>query len=196
MFLPFPNNAPWHRLHGRGRERGWTLVEAMVAMGVGLLALAAVASTTIFCLRSFAGIYNYSDIDASSRRALDTMSREIREATRVVGYGPTMTGSYIQLVNTTAASPITNTFTWESGEQTLTWDKTGERTNFTLLTNCTTWSCTMLEGYPSNNYSFPDVAPTPDACKIVDVRWSCFRTIMGLKMNSETEQGAQIVLRN
>lgn len=161
-----------------------------------MLALAAVAATTTFCLRSFAGIYNYSDLDANSRQALDTISREIREATGIVTNESTTTGSFIRLVNTNAASPITNTFTWDSGQQTVTWDKTGQETNWTLLTKCTNWTCTLLEGYPSNNYTFPDVAPTANACKIVDVRWSCFRTIMGLKMNSETEQGAQIVLRN
>lgn len=196
MIPTFAINAPsQRRRHGRGRERGWTLVEVMIAMAVGMLVLAAVAATTIFCLRSFAGIYNYSDLDANSRQALDTISREIREATSVVGYQSNATSSYIQLVNTYAASPITNTFTWDPGAQTLTWDKTGEETNVALLTKCTNWTCTLLEGYPSNNYTFTNIA-TPDTCKIVDMRWSCFRTIFAIKMNSETEQGAQIVLRN
>lgn len=196
MKLPFATNAPsGHRRHGQGREPGWTLVEVMVAMAIGMIALAAVAVTTIFCLRSFAGIYNYSDLDASSRQVLDTISREIREATAVVTNETSATGSIIQLVNANAAPPVTNTFTWDSGQQTLTWDKTGYVTNMTLLTNCANWTCTLLEGYPSNNYTFTNVA-TPATCKIVDVRWSCFRTIFSMKMNSETEQGAQIVLRN
>jgi hypothetical protein len=195
MFLPLAIKASsQHRRHRQ--ERGWTLVEALVGLGVGMLALAAVASTTIFCLRSFAGIYNYSDLDASSRQALDIMSREIREASFVSKYQPGSPVSSIEVVNTNAASPITNTFTWDPSKQFLTWDKTGERTNFPLLSGCTNWTCALLEGYPSNNYSFPDVTTDPARCKIVDVKWSCFRTIFSIKMNSETEQGAQIVLRN
>jgi prepilin-type N-terminal cleavage/methylation domain-containing protein len=197
MIPPFAINAPSpQRRYGPGPQRGYTLVEVMVAMGVGMLALAAVAATTLFCLRSFAGIYNYSDLNASSRLALDTMSREIRGASYVDDYQPSASHPFIRVVNTNTPSWITNTFTWDPGDQTLTWDKTGEMTNWTLLTKCTNWTCTLLERYPSNNYSFPDIAPKPGACKIVDVRWSCFRTILGIKMNSETEQGAQIVLRN
>lgn len=202
MILPFSiNTASQQRRHVQGRERGWTLAEVMVALGVGMLALAAVSSTTIFCLRSFAAIYNYSDLDATSRWALDTMSREIRESSYVDHYQPSTTelgtpGSFIRLVNTNSASPITNTFTWDSGEQTLTWNKTAEVTNLILLTKCTNWTCTLLEGYPSNNYTFTNVAPSFNACKIVDLKWSCYRTIFSIKMNSETDQGAQIVLRN
>jgi len=180
---------------GPGPQRGFTLVEVMVAMGIGMVTLAAVAATTVFCLRSFAGIYNYSDLNASSRLALDTMSREIRGASYVDDYQSSTTGSFIRVVNTNTASPITNTFAWSPSEQTLTWSNSTQEP-ITLLTKCTNWSCTLLEGYASNNYSFPDIAPKPAACKIVDMRWSCFRTILGIKMNSETEQGGQIVLRN
>lgn len=200
MILPISINAPSQQRRRRSAlHRGWTLVEVMVAMSVGMLVLAAVGSTTVFCLRSFAGIYNYSDLDASSRRALDLMSRQIREATCVHAFQQSASSSYIELWNTNESPAVTNIYAWDASDQTMTWSNSTQEP-ITLLTRCTNWSCTLLQGWPKTNsagYTFPYVADSPPTnCKIVDVRWSCCRTVFGIKVNSETEQGAQVALRN
>jgi Tfp pilus assembly protein PilW len=51
-----------------------------VTLGVGGLILAAVLSFWTFGARTLAGIVNYMDLDQRSRHALDTLSREIRQA--------------------------------------------------------------------------------------------------------------------
>ena len=57
-----------------------SLVEVMVASGLGSLVLSAVMAITFFSARSFAAVSNYVDLDAKSRTALDKMSQEIRQA--------------------------------------------------------------------------------------------------------------------
>ncbi|MBI4663665.1 MAG: hypothetical protein HY735_33100, partial [Verrucomicrobia bacterium] len=61
-----------------------TLPELMVATSVGSLVVIGLASLTVFTARSFAAMANYVDLDHRSRIALDTMSRQIRQANRVV----------------------------------------------------------------------------------------------------------------
>src|SRR5215470_14500482 len=73
--------------HNRGR--GFTLVEMMVAVAVGCLLLAALATIYVFSLRSFAAMANYSDLNQKSRYASDIVSRDIRCADKVVSATPT-----------------------------------------------------------------------------------------------------------
>ncbi len=61
-----------------------TLVELMIATGLGTVVLSAVMALTIFSARSFAAVTNYVDLDVKSRAAADRMSQEIRQATNVL----------------------------------------------------------------------------------------------------------------
>ena len=78
---------------GKGVRRqavgGMTLVEVMVSVALGSLLLAMASSLWLFGSRSFVAMSNYSDLGAKSRHALDFMSREIRQATRVTGFDNT-----------------------------------------------------------------------------------------------------------
>ena len=67
----------------RRKRVGFTLVEFLVAMGIGGLVLAGLAGLMFYTGRSFAALANYVDLDAYSRNALDTMSREIRQTRRL-----------------------------------------------------------------------------------------------------------------
>ena len=60
-----------------------TLVELMVATGVGSIVLAAVMALSLFSARSFAALGNYVDLDIKSRTALDQMSSDIRQADKL-----------------------------------------------------------------------------------------------------------------
>ena len=63
-----------------------TLVEVLIALGIGALRLMAVASMTIFSSKSLAGLYDYVDWCTANRLALDRMTREIRQAQRLSGF--------------------------------------------------------------------------------------------------------------
>jgi hypothetical protein len=55
----------------------------LITLGIGSLVMMAVMQTALFTARSFVAMGNYADLDRASRNALDTMSREIREAKAV-----------------------------------------------------------------------------------------------------------------
>src|SRR5689334_15089581 len=74
--------------HSRAR-RGFTLVEMIVAVAVGCLLLAALATLYVFSMRSFASMANYSDLNNKSRYASDIVSRDIRCAFNVISATPT-----------------------------------------------------------------------------------------------------------
>src|SRR6266536_2226915 len=67
------------------RCQAMTLVEIMVATGVGSIVLVAVMSLSLLSARSFAALTNYVDLDIKSRTALATMAADIRQAEALTG---------------------------------------------------------------------------------------------------------------
>jgi type II secretory pathway pseudopilin PulG len=175
----------WDRQRARHRA-AFTLVEMMVAMGLGVFVLAIVATLTVFTVRSFVAMGNYNDLERASTRALDTMSREIRQAARVVS----MTPSKVEL-RTLNGTPLV--YVYDPNAATLTQIKGGRRQ--VLLEQCDYLSFNMSQRNPSNNFSFYP-ASTVDQAKLLDVSWRCSRKILGQKLNTESVQTAKIVIRN
>ena len=75
------------KFNARNWRAGMTLPEVMVALGISSLALLVVATLTFFSARSFVAIGNYVDLDNTSRKAVDVMTKEIRQAKALSGYG-------------------------------------------------------------------------------------------------------------
>ena len=101
-----------------------TLVELMIATGLGTVVLSAVMALTIFSARSFAAVTNYVDLDVKSRTAVDRMSQEIRQVTGVSACNATqlvLTGT-----NIVTATGYTLTYTYDPVGKKLTRSKTGE----------------------------------------------------------------------
>ena len=181
-------------------ENAFTLAEMMVGLGVGSLVLAAAASVWLFGSRSFAAIGNYVDLDNKSRSALDLMSRDIREATGVTGFqdkGPT---KFLTLTNTLRGTATT--YTWSEAAQTLVCQKSREPDQV-LLTECDRWDFTLFQRFPqkAGTYVFFPATNTAGGydltiCKLINMSWKCSRTILGSKLNTESVQTAQLVLRN
>ena len=65
----------------QSRKSGKALIEMMIAMGIFGLVGGAVGSAYVFGLRSFQALSNYAVLDAQNRKAMDTITKEIREAT-------------------------------------------------------------------------------------------------------------------
>src|SRR5438046_6747608 len=70
------------------RATGMTLVELMVAAGVGSLVLMVASFTFMTSSRSFFAMGNYVSMDSASRNALGHMTRNIRQAKRLTSFGP------------------------------------------------------------------------------------------------------------
>ncbi|HET7300534.1 MAG TPA: PilW family protein [Oleiagrimonas sp.] len=66
--------------HARRQDRGFTLIELMVAMLLGLIVIAGVSSVFLANVRSYHTNEALSDVQSNSRIAFELMARDIRQA--------------------------------------------------------------------------------------------------------------------
>ena len=177
-----------------------TLVEVMVSVAVGSIILALGGSLWLFGSRSFAAMGNYADLDAKSRNALDLMSRDIRQATRVTGFKNSGTTKWLTVTNGAQGTAIT--YTWSGGPRTLVCQKTGQPDQV-YLTECDRWDFELFQRAPKKGGSYVFVPATNTAGvydlsigTLINMTWKCSRTILGSRVNTESVQTAQVVLRN
>jgi Prokaryotic N-terminal methylation motif len=196
--LEYSNNSASSRRRLRAkshRRAGFTLIEATIAVGLGMLVLAVVASLILYSARTFSAMTNYVDLDLHSRCALDIISREVRQATAVADCRTNGSVSFITLTNADDSTSIK--VSWNMDAATLSLEKTG-LPPMVVLTGCDRWRVWLYNRAPnvsSTNLSF-NTAANLASCKVVNMSWECSRTILGSKLNTESVQTAQIVLRN
>lgn len=180
---------------------GFTMIELLVATGVAAMVLLAVVALMLFGTRSSLAIVNYSDLDSKSRYALDVLGREIRQATAVTAVQSNASSSYVTFTN--AIQGATVTVTYNPNARTVTMAKTGQA-NLTALTGCDRFDVNLYQRTPlvtATNILFYPATNTAGAltlslCKLISLDWKCSRTILAQKVNTESVQAAQIVLRN
>ena len=179
----------------RVRTRGTTLVEFLVALGLGSLVLAAVALIFVSGKVSFVALGEYVDLDRMNRAAVDTMTREVRQVNRVTGYTVdtgTLTTNSLTFEDFDGAAL---TYAYSYGTKMLTRTKSGSST--VLLKNCDFVNFWLGQRTPTNGvYNvFPasDTAPA----KLVDMTWRCAQSSFGRQAttNSENVMTARIVIR-
>ncbi len=183
------------------RQPAFTLTEVLVATGLGSIVLTAVAFLTLYGSRSSVAICNYTDLDAQSRYALDVMSRELRQATAITAVQPNLPVKSLTLIN--ADQGKTLRLVWDSDTRTMLFQVTGQPDQ-TLLTECDRWDFSFFSRTPWVSGSDIQFYPAtnsagnldPKLCKLITMSWKCSRKILGQKVNTETVQTAQIVLRN
>ena len=161
-----------------------TLVEMMVGIALGLLLMAAVATLYIVCLKSFASMTNYAELNGKSRFASDILTRDIRNAAAVTALTTN------QLILHYPAGDVTYTF--DGG--TLT--RSQFETNKLLLRGITSISFSLYQRSATNQpyEKFPPA--TPATAKLVGFEWTCSRPVDASLNNSLTLQGAIVKLRN
>jgi Tfp pilus assembly protein PilW len=185
----------------RRRLRAMTIMEVLVATGVGSIVLATVMSLSLFSTRSSMAVANYTDLDAKSRYALDVISKEVRQATAVSSYQSSTNSKSLTLTN--SAAGVSSTLTWNGSARTLVLQRTGQAA-LTALTQCDQWNVALYQRTPlvtaTNILFYPatNTSGTLDLrlCKMIDMSWKCSRSILGQKANTENVQAAQLVLRN
>lgn len=182
------------------RHSGWTLLETSIAVCISSVIMAAVMQTSMFTSRSFVAMGNYNELDQDSRNALDTMTREIRQA-KVFSpqYYRTNMMFFTNLNNSYFGylwDPRTRVVTRLSGDfNPATSGFLNIRTN-TVLTGCEYFSFRIWQRNPTNDFRFPYSATSSAIdTKLVDVSWRCQRRVLN-QFNTESVQTALIVLRN
>lgn len=167
--------------------RGFSLVEYMIAIAVGGLVILTIVSLMMYSSRSFAGLANYADLNMASLRALDRMTRDIRQAVRLTSYSPT------QLVFSNGTSNQSLVFAYNPNDRTLI-RKDGTRSEV-LLTECDSLKFSIFQRTPMPGTYDQYPAATADNCKVVMVNWVCSRKLLGSRFNTESVHTAKIVIR-
>lgn len=188
MKLSFSSRAHIRRARS---EQGLSLVEVLVAAAAGLVVLGAFVAVTLDINSMVKATGNYADLDVYSRNTLDMLSRDVRNASAV---NTASTATNLILNNSYTGQQIT--YTWD-GSNVVT-RTAGNGTARLVLTNCNFLDFDYFMRVPQNNLQFIDItnALSPDEVKLVSVSWRCSRSILGVKMNTESVQTAQVVLRN
>jgi prepilin-type N-terminal cleavage/methylation domain-containing protein len=172
----------------RSSQRGWTLMEMMVAVLLSTVILAAVISANISIARAMMATANYSDMNKTSRNALDLLSVDVRNATYVTNCST----SSLTLVNT--FSNVTKiTYAWDGANHLTRTDNAGNVR--VLLSGCSYFDFNYYLRVPQANLQFV-AAANPNLAKLISVSWICSRSILGSTRNTESVQTANFVVRN
>lgn len=164
-----------------------TMVELLVAVGIGSVMMASLASLSVYTSRSFAAMVNYVDLDKASRSTLDLMSKEIRQTKRLIS------GDTQRLVFEDHDG-VQLEFRYNSTNRTLRRLKSGYPSKV-LLTGCDELKFSMFQRNPMEGTY--NVYPTATAatCKMVQLRWTCSRDLIRSRVNTESVQSSKIVIR-
>lgn len=179
------------------RRQGFTLVEFLVSLGIAGLVLVGILALTLYSARSFAALTNYVDLDSVSRDALNEITREIRQADRLIsGDTQSMVFQFSNPTNTAVTWQVA--YVYNPSARTLT--RIEGSTRKVLLRECTQLSFLYYQRNPiGGTYDqFPTATPplvNPSTCKLVQLRWICARSIMQQTANTESVQSAKVVIR-
>jgi len=168
------------------RRAAFTLVEMMLAIVIAGILFGAMGALAIYTGRVFAAMSNYIDLDTKSRYALDKMTQEIRQADRLVSYATNqLLFSYKGATNLS--------YTYDAIGQTLT--RTNGAQNEILLSGCRSLQFNIYKRNPVGGSFDQFPAGVATNAKLVQVTWTCARSVLGYAINTESMQSAKIVIR-
>jgi prepilin-type N-terminal cleavage/methylation domain-containing protein len=175
----------------RKQRLAFTLVELLVAIGIGGIAMTSVLSMVSYSGRSLAALFNYTDLDFYSRRALDQMSREIRQADNcTIG-----TSNHVVLTyRDPAGAAHSLEYTYSPTARTLT--RTRDGRSDVLLKECDYLRFGVYQRTPVGGVYEQFPVNVTNTTKLIQVTWVCTREIMRARVNSESVHSAKFVLRN
>lgn len=113
------NTSAWHVYKGPlfSPQAGFTLVELLVAMVIGLLVMAGAAQLFISSQQSFRFQSALADMQDTGRFAMDTLSRELRQADYSGGCAPTQTTVHLRNI-ANASNPPHSVEAWNDASTT------------------------------------------------------------------------------
>ena len=165
---------------------GFTLVELLVGIALGILLLAGVGSMYLFSLKSFASMANYSELNTRNRYASDIITRDIRGATGVTS------ATSEQLVLRFGGADLTYHYDEEAGTLTRSYLDQDE-----VLLKGVDFLNFSLYQRPSSMAAYEEFSvATPSDAKLVGFQWECSRRVYGTRKNSQGLQAAIVKLRN
>lgn len=177
-----------------------TLIETVVAGAVASVVLMVVGLLSMYGLRSFTAMGNYTELDAQSRNSLDQISLDVRQATQVIDFQTATNSKTLVLSNSLRGMTIR--YIWDGDARTLSCEKS-DQGEVIYLKGCEEWDVEFYRRTPQPGSTMMFLPATngagvldAPAVKMIAMTWKCSRAIRGEKWNTESVQTAQIVLRN
>jgi hypothetical protein len=175
------------------RQAGMSLVEMMIGTTVSVIFFMALNSFSIFAQRSFGAMGNYAALEQKSSYALDQMSKDIRQTTRLCQYTTN------RLVFTNEFTSFSVTYNYNPTARQLVRIKNAGQASEeqrVLLQECDQLEFGVFQQNPIPT-TFTQVPPTNSLSltKVIQLHWVCSRTIMQARLNTETVQSAKVVMR-
>ncbi len=166
---------------------GFTLPEMLVATWLATTVMMLVGTIMVQVGYSLQAIQNYSGFEQISRFALDTLTRDIRQANAV-----SQCNSSSLVLNSPSG---TISYTYSSSAQTLT--RTGtNNTQAVLLNNCIQFQFNMFQRCPTGGAVYDQFpAGTAGIAKLVQISWTCGTTNANGTINTTDCQSSKVVLR-
>jgi hypothetical protein len=171
----------------RSLSAGFTFMEMMIATTIGLMAMSALGTLSLYTARSFLAMSNYSELSQQSRNALDLMTGEIRQANRLLSGD----GSSISLEDWDGKKLA---YYYNDDLNQLIREKEDEDPKV-LLENCEEFKATLFQRNPVEGEYEQYPSATSWTCKLIQLDWRCAKSVMGDRVNSEVVQSAKIVIR-
>ena len=184
----------------RLRRRGFSFVEVLVSLGLGSIVLLILGVLSYQGLTSFSAMGNCAVLDDQNRLASDQISREFRQATRVLRYETNDEGKELVLTNSPLGYSIN--YIWSAQDRTVTCQKS-DQPQFTCLKDCDAWEVAFFQSIPQSSVVVPFLpatnalgSPDLDQARLVKLSWKCSRQVRLTRSKNESEQSLQILLRN
>ena len=175
-----------HSNYPLGHRSGMTMIEVLMATAIGLTLLSIVGSVSIYSGRSMTGISYYAELEDQSRRALNLMTTEIRQARDVKAYST----NDITLVDFDGTDLR---YYWNPTNRFVVRSKGNQER--TLLTGCDFLSFRVFQRN-TLPHSYEQYSATNNlTVKLIDLNWVCTRSMLGIRTNTESVQSAKVVIR-
>jgi hypothetical protein len=167
-----------------------TMVETLIALGIGSMVLAQICALWFYSTRSFAAQASYASLDQDSQRTLDWMSRDVRQATNLVSFA-TNAISFKNLAGQTI------TYSKGPGSTDKRFWRITPTSRTVLLRDCDWVNFKMFQRTPISG-SYDQYSTTNMAtCKLIEVNWKCSRRpYPTASVQTEYMQSARVVLRS
>jgi prepilin-type N-terminal cleavage/methylation domain-containing protein len=168
------------------RQSGFTLVELLIATGLGSLFMLMIMGLFSFSNRSLASIANYVSLERQSQHALDILSRDVRQVKKLKANSTT---------SLTFSDYDGHDLVYSYNHDAKTLNRTKDGQAEVLLRGCDELNFSIMQRNTQQSSFDQFPAASTATCKLLQLNWSCSRSILGLNLNTENMQSAKIVIR-
>jgi hypothetical protein len=189
-----------HAQRSSSSVNGFSLVELAVTLGIGSIVLVVLGMLSFYGLQSFFVMGNSAALDDKSRLASDQITRELRQATRVLRYDVQPEGKLLVLTNSLKGYSVE--YYWNAETRTVSCD-TSAQSPFICLSDCDVWNASFFQNVPLASMSPPYPGATNalgmldlNQARVVSLSWKCSRPVAVSKIKTESAHTLRVALRN